>query len=277
MKGLMRSAEFARLCGTTKATLRHYAQLGLLEPCEIADNGYRMYAPEQMAVFATISALQDAGFSLKEIVCLGFGEVDQAETRRRLEQQSACMEQRIAELQRRHALLVDAADVLSVRREDARCERTDVPEALFAVTRIGDVSDFDSAARAVAEHARLRERMGLGRAPELFTTYRIDAEAFKSGHLNRGFSILSACPACMGASFDDCHVARRPAGVHVRRMFSIASEDSAQEFFAVLEQAAHDLHNSGIATAGDVYLRELPGMPLLSPTSLSFWLSVALK
>ncbi len=36
-------AEVARLAGTTSRTLRHYGEVGLLEPSRIGANGYRLY------------------------------------------------------------------------------------------------------------------------------------------------------------------------------------------------------------------------------------------
>lgn len=61
------SGEFARLCRTTKATLFHYDQLGLLKPRYLTSNGYRRYGAEQFFDFDTITAFKDAGSSLEEI------------------------------------------------------------------------------------------------------------------------------------------------------------------------------------------------------------------
>ena len=41
------SGEFARLCGTTKETLRHYHNIGLLVPARTTENGYHYYASFQ--------------------------------------------------------------------------------------------------------------------------------------------------------------------------------------------------------------------------------------
>ena len=37
---LLKAGEFAHLCGTTKETLRHYKDIGLLMPVAKAENGY---------------------------------------------------------------------------------------------------------------------------------------------------------------------------------------------------------------------------------------------
>ena len=64
---LVRSGEFARLCQTTKETLRHYDRIGLLKPVTTAQNGYNLYSPLQIADFFLIVALQNSGCSLHEI------------------------------------------------------------------------------------------------------------------------------------------------------------------------------------------------------------------
>lgn len=58
--------EFARLCGTTKDTLFHYEDVGLLQPRR-KDNGYRQYTADDFFVFNIIQVLQQTGSSLEEI------------------------------------------------------------------------------------------------------------------------------------------------------------------------------------------------------------------
>lgn len=64
---LLKAGEFAHLCGTTKETLRHYKDIGLLQPVAKADNGYQLYSPLQISDYLLISSLQQAGCSLREI------------------------------------------------------------------------------------------------------------------------------------------------------------------------------------------------------------------
>ena len=61
------SGEFARLCGTTKETLRHYDNVGILKPAEVGDNGYRYYTNGQFFDFDLITTFKEAGCSLAEI------------------------------------------------------------------------------------------------------------------------------------------------------------------------------------------------------------------
>lgn len=61
------SGEFARLCRTTKETLRHYDDVGVLKPAVVGDNGYRYYTNGQFFDFDLIATLKEAGCSLAEI------------------------------------------------------------------------------------------------------------------------------------------------------------------------------------------------------------------
>ncbi|MER7558949.1 MerR family transcriptional regulator [Nocardioides sp. NPDC126508] len=53
--------EFAKQSGTTPRMLRHYEETGLLEPAGRDANGYRSYAPEQLARARQIQALYASG------------------------------------------------------------------------------------------------------------------------------------------------------------------------------------------------------------------------
>lgn len=64
---LLKAGEFAHLCGTTKETLRHYKDIGLLMPVAKAENGYQLYSPLQISDYLLISSLQQAGCSLQEV------------------------------------------------------------------------------------------------------------------------------------------------------------------------------------------------------------------
>ena len=59
--------EFAKLCNTTRDTLRHYHESGLLIPHIDETNGYSYYAPTQASTFFYIKSFRNAGCSLKEI------------------------------------------------------------------------------------------------------------------------------------------------------------------------------------------------------------------
>lgn len=64
---LFKTGEFAKLCNTTKDTLFHYDDMGLLKPAYVADNGYRFYSANQIYTFDLIATLKEVGLSLQEI------------------------------------------------------------------------------------------------------------------------------------------------------------------------------------------------------------------
>ena len=66
-KGWLTSGAFAALCGTTKETLRHYTDSGLLSPAHQGDNAYFYYDVEQFYDFYAISIFRQTGTPLEEI------------------------------------------------------------------------------------------------------------------------------------------------------------------------------------------------------------------
>ena len=65
-RGLTTGA-FAALCGTTKETLRHYKDEGLLRPAHQGANGYFYYDVEQFYDFYAISIFRQTGTPLEKI------------------------------------------------------------------------------------------------------------------------------------------------------------------------------------------------------------------
>lgn len=63
----LKSGEFAQFCKTTKDTLFHYDDIGLLKPAKIGSNGYRYYSINQTMLFDMISIFKEVGMSLEEI------------------------------------------------------------------------------------------------------------------------------------------------------------------------------------------------------------------
>src|SRR5947207_7290968 len=62
-----RSAEFAKLAGTTVRTLHHYDRLGLLKPRVRTAAGYRMYDDKDFERLEQIVALKFVGVPLRQI------------------------------------------------------------------------------------------------------------------------------------------------------------------------------------------------------------------
>jgi DNA-binding transcriptional MerR regulator len=87
---LMVIGRFARLSGLSVGTLRHYDELGLLEPADVdGETGYRRYRPGQLPQARAIRRLRDLDMSLDQIrAVLASGDLDLLKAHRaRLEAQ----------------------------------------------------------------------------------------------------------------------------------------------------------------------------------------------
>ncbi|HEY4400000.1 MAG TPA: MerR family transcriptional regulator [Lactobacillaceae bacterium] len=103
MNKIMIASEFANLCGTTKATLRWYRKLGILEPVQIGTNGYAYYSATQIIDFNVIQALQSIGYSLEQIKAYNNGNLP--ETDSFYNDQINLLDQRITELKEKRDYL----------------------------------------------------------------------------------------------------------------------------------------------------------------------------
>ncbi|MCD2115184.1 MerR family transcriptional regulator, partial [Rhodococcus rhodochrous] len=70
--------ELAKSAGTTSRTLRHYGDLGLLEPSRIGANGYRFYNENALVRLQRILLLRELGLGLPAIAEVLTGERDTA-------------------------------------------------------------------------------------------------------------------------------------------------------------------------------------------------------
>jgi len=122
---LLSIKEFARFTGVTERLLRHYDSMGLLSPAVRAENGYRYYSPDQIAVFNTISTLTGMKFSLSKIETLSAKRNSQNLMQALFEQDISLIEE-LRKLQeacavscvlRGYMLEAMSADTKSVKRE----------------------------------------------------------------------------------------------------------------------------------------------------------------
>ena len=66
--GYLSIGDFSRATHMTVKTLRHYHQIGLLEPAEVdPDTGYRRYATDQIPAAQVIRRFRDLDMPLEEI------------------------------------------------------------------------------------------------------------------------------------------------------------------------------------------------------------------
>lgn len=70
MQGFYAIGELAKQADVSVQTLRHYHKLGLLEPSETSEAGYRFYSEQDASRLSLIRTLRELGFDLKTIAAL---------------------------------------------------------------------------------------------------------------------------------------------------------------------------------------------------------------
>jgi DNA-binding transcriptional MerR regulator len=270
---LLKAGEFARLCGSTKETLRHYHGIGLLTPAETAPNGYKLYGPAQVADFMLIDALRRAGRSLVEI--RDYLAAPDAEAL------AAVLEDCLTRLDQERDAIARTRRALSgtlarLRLLDAAQSGPQVtvdqcPAERFILTPIkppaGAGADQSGAALSyewgLALIATLRDHIehcrGLGQETEFQSTYRIGREAFLAGDYFADFSICNPAPA--GVRTPRLHV--KPAGAYLKLLRRLSLDPEASEsgvedlIFEAYDDLKRHAADGGYRVAGDAYETEL--------------------
>jgi len=110
--------DIARLAGTTSRTLRHYGDVGLLEPTRIGSNGYRYYDERALVRLQRILMLRDLGLGIPAIAEVLAGQEDDAhallthlhwlqQEKHRIDRQIASVEFTISNMEGGEKLMAD--------------------------------------------------------------------------------------------------------------------------------------------------------------------------
>src|ERR1043166_6381844 len=92
----MRIGGFGRLANASVRAVRFYDQTGLLRASDVdVDTGYREYDIHQLARIRQIRALQELGFSLREIREFVRADLPPAEVRNRMEERRSAIKRQI--------------------------------------------------------------------------------------------------------------------------------------------------------------------------------------
>jgi DNA-binding transcriptional MerR regulator len=99
---MLKIGDFSKLTHVSIRMLRHYDEIGLLKPAHIErESGYRFYTAAQLPRLNRILALQDLGFSLKQISNLLEHELSPEQLRGMLKQKQAELEDHVRAEQER--------------------------------------------------------------------------------------------------------------------------------------------------------------------------------
>ena len=91
--------QIAKQTGVSVRTLHHYDAIGLLNPTEVTEAGYRLYDADALERLYLIIVYRELGFSLKQIA--GILDAPDFDRNRALEEQIVLLEQKREQLQNR--------------------------------------------------------------------------------------------------------------------------------------------------------------------------------
>lgn len=266
MQELLRTGAFARLCRTTKETLRHYERIGLLIPAQRADNGYKLYSYSQFADFLLIAALRDAGTPLEEVRRF-MQDPNRADLQDVLEQRIAALERQRRELARKQAFLENTlardAELAawmaeSTTPEGYRWRVRECAEEYLIDTPAAyvEVAEDDFIA-AVDDHLAYCEEHGIGE--QIQACYRVAAACAETGAYGDGLSV----GARVAAPVDSPRLHVKPAGTYLQWLNPIdmalvaAGAQASNPMFRAYDALRAFARGRGWRLVGDLYDAEL--------------------
>jgi DNA-binding transcriptional MerR regulator len=263
---LLKPGEFAYLCATTKETLRHYRDVGLLCPAHTADNGYQYYSVVQILDFLLISALRSAGCSLKEIQSY-LTMPSTEELREVLVGMREALGREKHEIERKERLLkntIARLDLLKDAPEQGAYRFEECPAEYYIETPMGSDAPLDSKAEdnvkeALRGHLEYCREYSFGE--ELQFTYRIGHEAFLDGEYLRDIFLCSRVSSQTRSK--RLHV--KPKGRYLKLLRKLTIPDEPGTMGLELANAWFDdfsrfrayAIDNGYRIVGDVYETEL--------------------
>lgn len=222
MKALMKTGDFAQLCRTTKETLRHYDQLGLLRPVGRAKNGYKLYSFTQYVDYLLISALQSTGLSLAAIRDF-LMDSSSARLYEVLDTQIEVIEQQQRELEQKRQMLEGALKQVQTLQDwfsDERVKRSKsgylwrivyCPQEYFLETAVPYSEDHEEDfLSSVTEHMEYCERNGW--TVSFQEAYRIDEAHVCARSYAEGFCAEVRIPEAIESS----RLRVKPAGRYLQ-------------------------------------------------------------
>lgn len=263
----MYAGKFAQACQTTKDTLRHYDEIGLLKPTAVNENGYKVYCASQIIDFLAIASLQEAGCSLEEIRNFQ-KQHDPAMTLRLFNSKKAEIEAKAREIERKRQLIESAIASLQTQ-EEWQSEKSDCAnsfrlveegESCFLSTKIPlQSSNPEELFLKIAEHEKSFKKESERSKQSLPNLYKVGKDAFLNGSYESDFSLCSEISKST-ANLDECE--KMQAGLHFQSMhrfsFDKTDEPVFQEdnpLFALLSDTKELLRENGLEICGDLLIK----------------------
>lgn len=151
---LMKTADFAHFCRTTKETLFHYDRIGLLKPARVTDSGYRLYRPDQFFFFSVIALLQQADMPLADIRRITETD-DECDVLKAVEERTKALRDKSRRLEAAEKLMTAVTEAVREtlalpRNKLTIIERSTVPLRYFLRAQPSDWTDETSVAAYAA-------------------------------------------------------------------------------------------------------------------------------
>nr|WP_298112865.1 MerR family transcriptional regulator [uncultured Pseudomonas sp.] len=110
----MRVAQLAKAAEVSAETVRHYSELGLLQPSRDPHNGYQLFSQNDLQRLRFIARARRLGFSLKDVQAIlaraDSGAAPCAEVRDLMRERLAALQAHIDECQRLALVMHDALE-----------------------------------------------------------------------------------------------------------------------------------------------------------------------
>lgn len=213
-KSNLTTAEFARLCGTTKDTLFLYDRRDILKPDHVGGNGYRYYSPYQVFDYDVIHMLKQTGSSLREIQACRAGQ-DAVFFRALFEQKIADCDEQLRQLvaSRQQAERLLALLEYATSRPIGVPELLTLPEQPLLTTPFAQGDSWDNGPpQSFLEHlARCDDEPAVYRQP-VGTIY--PAEGWRDG-IPGEIAFFAAAPRWLESDY----IWLKPAGQYVSVLF----------------------------------------------------------
>ena len=246
------TGEFAALCGTTKQTLRHYADIGILKPEQVGGNGYGYYTPTQFFTFYLISSLKRAGSPLADIRSY-MESPDAADFLQILYRQRESLAREKAMLARMEQLVGQSIDnielALSVPHGFGQPEVVKSPEEYFIATPAPDIQDKTEVEQftCLQDHVHYCTRLDTG------AEFQIGVIVLRDELINGSYRPDYFCSRIFKKSRSD-RLFVKPAGTYVTMLYKGATDTRP-----ACRQLMKYIADKGLSVRGNAYECELAG------------------
>lgn len=246
--------EFAKITGTTKETLFHYDETGVLIPDFRDENGYRYYSIFQIEFFQVISLLKELGMSLKQIKQYIDGKSPQ-ELIKLLTHQKQVIEKKLLHLTKMHQMISDKITItgIALKKKNDEISIESCDEMRLAVTYFDKNMDDRLLMLQMAKHFKACDEKNV------YSPYAIGevmpVKTARSGSLD--FNCYSYCYTFVDSTYTENNVKIKPKGKYLTLYSKGGYANLPEAYFKLLNYA--DKHNYSLADSiyEDVMLDEL--------------------